>query len=375
VKGVTEEEPHRFPDIGDVAVRDPIRARRAIAALAVGGLVAVLAACGGGDAGSEAQSEPTVSLTVPAQSLNFSQEVAEGFEYAVGAVGGVSARIGGPPFVDGPAQLKVFQDLTTESTDGGAVFTSAAQIFANPLAEAARKGIPLVAVDSPPAPSSQVGLYIGNDNVELGRMLAGEIIAELPPDTSSGTIVLGTTSPGSYVLDSRIAGMQAEFRERLPGVTLKGPIDTKRDVEANRATWGALIKANPEALAFAGTGDADAMSLAAWHEDLKGGWAAGAFDLEPKALLAVKRGDLVVVSPEHYLKGVLAGRLLADRAKNGTALPAGWLRTPAVTVTRANVDEVINRQSDPAAKQAWYAAQADRLLANPTLEPMPVLGG
>jgi ribose transport system substrate-binding protein len=265
----------------------------------------------------------------------------------------------------------MFQAAMAQSPAGAGVFTSAADLFAKPLAQAARSGVPLVAVDSPPAPNAQVGLYIGNDNIELGRLLADQIIAELPKGTTSGTIVLGNTSPGSFVLDSRIAGMQAEFRERLPGVTVRGPFDTKRDVEANRAAWASLTRATPDALAFAGTGDADAMSLAALHEKEDADWTAGAFDLEPQALVAVKRGDLTVVSPEHYLKGVMAGRLLAERAKSGTPLPQGWIKTPGLGVTRANIDEIIARQASPAAKQAWFAAQADRLLASPQLQGMP----
>ena len=345
--------------------------RRAFGALALGGLGAVLAACGDDGAGS-ASSDPTVSLTIPSQSMNFSQEAAEGFEFGVGTVAGVTARIGGPSFIDGPEQLRVFQEFMARPTAGASVFTTNPQLFARALQAAAGKGIPLIAVDNPPASAAHVGLFIGNDNAALGRLLADQIIAELPPGTKDGTVVLGTTTRGAYVLDQRIVGMQAEFRERIPGVRVLGPYDTGRSLEENHAGWAALVEANPDALAFAGTGDPDALSLAALHEESKGDWAAGAFDLEPQALLAVKRGDLVVVSPEHYLKGVLAGRLLAEHAKHGTPIPAGWIRTPGLSVTRANIDEVIARQASPAAKQQWFRAQTDRLLANPNPLRMPI---
>lgn len=329
-----------------------------------------LTGCGGGDA--EVAAPPTVSLTVPSQSLNFSQETAEGFESGVGAVPGVAAVVGGPDVVDPPAQLQVFKSQTAASSAGASVFTTAPDLFAKPFAEAAGRGIPLIAVDNPPLPGSQVNLFIGNDNVQLGRLLAAEIIAQLPKGTRSGTIVIGTTSPGAYVLERRVDGLKAEFAARLPGVTVRGPFETKRDLEANRLAWGQLIETTPDALAFVGTGDADALSLAGWHEQTGGDWTAGGFDLEPRALLAVKRGDLVVVSPEHFLKGMVAGRLLATGAKSGTSLPAGWLRTPGLLVTRSNIDEIIARQASPAAKQKWFAEQADRLLANPPLQALPI---
>jgi ribose transport system substrate-binding protein len=154
-------------------------------------------------------------------------------------------------------------------------------------------------------------------------------------------------------------------------VTIKGPFETKLEVEANNASWGALIKATPDALAFVGTGDADAVSLGSWRQQTKGRWLAGGFDLEPTALLAAKRGDLLLVSPEHYLKGAVAGRLLAQRAKNGTPLPKGWLETPGLGITQANVDEIITRQSSPEVKSQWFEAQLQRLLTSPELHPMP----
>jgi ribose transport system substrate-binding protein len=351
--------------------RDREPGRRAFAALALAGVGAVLTACGKDDASGSAGA-PTVSLAIPGQSLNFCQEVAEGFEFGVGTVNGIASRIGGPSFIDGAGQLRVFQDFMAQPSAGASLFTTNPEMFAGALADAARKGIPLIAVDNPPT-SDAVGLFIGNDNIELGRRLADQIIAELPSGTKTGTVVLGTTSPGAFVLDQRAAGMRAEFRERMPGVTVLGPYDTGRVVEKNQGAWAALIKANPDALAFAGTGDPDALSLAALHGQTKGDWAAGAFDLEPQALLAVKRGDLVVVSPEHYLKGVLAGRLLAERAKRGTPLPTGWIRTPGLGVTAANIDEIIARQSSPAAKQDWFRAQTDRLLADPSPQQMPAV--
>jgi ribose transport system substrate-binding protein len=340
----------------------------------VGVLCALLAACGGGDDTAAGSPPPaagtTVALTVPSQGLNFSQETAEGFQSGVAAVDGVTARVVGPPVPDPQAQLELFRPVL-DSSAGASVFTLAPDVFAEPLAAAARKGTPLVAVDNPPLPSAGVGLYIGNDNIALGRQLAQQIVAGLPAGTEGGTIVIGTAAAGAVVLQDRVTGMQQEFRRRIPDVTIKGPFETKLDVETNSTTWGSLIKGTPDALAFVGTGDADAISLGAWKEQTKGSWAAGGFDLEPAALLAAKRGDLTLVSPEHYLKGAVAGRLLAHEAKSGTPLPQGWLRTPGLTITKANVDEIINRQSSPATKASWFATQVEKLTETPATVPMP----
>jgi ribose transport system substrate-binding protein len=281
----------------------------------------------------------TVWLTVANKQLNFAREMADGFRSGVSGVQGVTPQVEGPDIVDAAAQLQMFEDLTAKSKVGTAVFTLNPEIFAGPLATAVQRGIPVIAVDNPPAPNSNVGLFIGNDNVELGRTLADEVIDALPAGTSSGTIVIGTTSPGAAVLDQRAEGMRAEFKAKLPGVTILGPFDTKQEVEANQAAWRLLVKATPKALAFVGTGDADGYNLAAIKRETGGHWVAGAFDLDPKSLAAVRRGELLLVSPEHYVKGAVAGKLLAEHARNHTALPAGWILTPGLAVTKANVDE------------------------------------
>ena len=156
---------------------------------------------------------------------------------------------------------------------------------------------------------------MGNDNHELGKLLADIVIARLPPG-AKGTVVLGTSSPGVPVLDNRAEGIRAEFARKLPGVRVLGAFDTRQEVSANLAAWETLVKANPDALAYLGTGDADGWHLADIRALTHASWLAGAFDLDPKALQGVKAGGLLLVSPEHFVKGATAGRLQAMHAKD-----------------------------------------------------------
>ena len=229
------------------------------------------------------------------------------------------------------------------------------------MAAAARAGIPVVAVDNPPAPGSRVPLFIGNDNYQLGQMLADQAISRIPAG-AAGTVVIGTTTPGVAVLDLRAKGMRDELRKRLPRVTVIGPFDTKQDTLANLAAWRLLVQANPSALAFLGTGDADGWNLATIRRQTHGTWLAGAYDLDPRSLQAVREGNLLLVSPEHFVKGALAGQLQAIHARDGTALPTGWIFTPGLDVTSANIDQISARQASASAREAWLAAEIDRIL-------------
>jgi ribose transport system substrate-binding protein len=333
------------------------------------GVAGGLNACAGGQ--SVGGSLPLhVGFVVANSELNFSKEMAEGFRTGVAEVGGVQQEVIGPPIVDGTKQLEMFQDLTNTAKGGISVFTLSPELFASPLAAAIHSGIPVIAVDNPPLPSSGVKLFVGNDNYELGKLLADQVIAKLPAG-ATGRIVIGTSSPGVPVLDRRARGIRDEIKAKLPNVTTFGPFDTKQEVVANLAAWRTLVKVNSRALAFVGTGDADGWNLAEIRRSTKGKWLAGAFDLDPKSMKAVQSGDLVLVSPEHFIKGAVAGRLQAQHAKDGKPLPEGWIYTPGLAVNRANIDAILARQATPAAEAAAFKAEVDKILGDPSdLRPM-----
>ncbi len=348
------------------------RGSRYLTAILALGLAAAQVACSSSsDAGSKSH---RVAFVVANSQLNFANEMAIGFRNGVSQVGGVEQTVVGPPTVDGPKELQMFQDQTKASKDGVSVFTMTPDLFAAPLAKAAKDGIPMIAVDNPPPPSSNVKLFVGNDNYALGQMLADEVIAKLPA-SAAGKIMIGTSTPGVPVLDRRAAGERDELRKKLPGVTVIGPFDTKQDTAANEVAWATLVKANPTALAFLGTGDADGWNLAAIRKSTHGTWLAGAFDLDPRSLQAVRDGDLILVSPEHLVKGSIAGRLQAEHAKTGKPLPEGWIYTPGLAVNQSNIDVIIARQATPASRAAVLNTQVDKILKDPSyLRPMTKLG-
>ena len=345
-------------------------ARLLTAALAVA-VPLGLAACSGGS--TTASSGPhRVAFVIANTNLNPAQEMADGFKTGVATVPGVTSEVVGPDVIDGNKEASMFRDLTGTAKSGISFFTLAPELFASPLSDAAQKGIPLIAVDNPPPVASPVTLFVGNDNVELGRMLADQAIAHLPAD-ATGTVVLGTSAPGVPVLDQRATGMKKELNAKLPKVTVVGPFDVKRDVNANLNSWRLLVRANPKALAFLGTGAADAWNLATVHRQTHGTWLGGAYDLDPRSLAGVKSGDLLLISPEHFLKGAIAGQLQASHAKTGAPLPKGWIYTPGMAITPANVDAVIARQKSQAAKQAWFAPKLNAILTHLSdyVRPMP----
>jgi ribose transport system substrate-binding protein len=336
-----------------------VRPHRVVATLSCVLATLSAAACSAGPAKSSAP--PRVVFVVANTHLNFSREMQAGFLSGVRQVGGVKVSIVGPDIVDGPREVKLFQAAAHQEPAGVSVFTLAPDLFVEPLTSATHRGLPMIAVDNPPPLGTGITLFVGNDNTQLGRMLADVAIAKLPPG-AKGTVVIGTSSPGVPVLDQRVAGMRAEFKQKLPDVQVLGAFDTKQDVGANRAAWQVLVRANPDALAFLGTGDADGWNLASIRSSTHAHWLAGAFDLDPKALSAVKAGDLFLVSPEHFVKGAIAGRLQASHAKDTTDLPKGWVYVPGLAVTSANIDAITARQVSTATRQAALSPEIGDIL-------------
>lgn len=337
------------------------------------GLAAVLAVTACSPPTAQSSQTTTVAFVVANRLLSYSAEMADGFLAGVAEVGGVDAQVTGPDIVDGPEQVRMFEAAVKNAPGGVSLFTLAPDLFVDPLSVAAKQGVPLIAVDNPPPLAAGVSLFVGNDSTELGALLADIVIARLPAD-AKGSVVLGTTSPGAPVLDHRANGMRAEFARKLPNVQVLGPFDTKQEVSANLAAWQVLVKANPDAVAFLGTGDADGWNLASIRTELHASWLAAAFDLDPRALDAVKAGDLVLMSPEHFVKGVVAGRLQAAHAKDGTKLPEGWVYVPGLAVTPENIDAVMARQVSTATKEKALKGEIADIMRSIDTDVRPLAG-
>src|SRR5262249_21766430 len=151
---------------------------------------------------------------------------------------------------------------------------------------------------------------------DLGRRLA-DAVGDRLPATAAGDVILGTPRAGVPLLDARALGFQQEMKKIRPKLHVIGPLDTGDRPGTTGTAWRRLIALNHHALAIASVG-ADGALLAGLRHSSHGSWLAAAFDIDAASLTAVKQGDLVLISPEHFLKGAVAGRLQA-RSVSGHA--------------------------------------------------------
>lgn len=336
-------------------------------ALAAGLLVATLTGCGHGKPAAAKTHEVyylTTSTTGP-----FSVQESEGFRFGAGRVPGAIAKVVGPQTMDTIKQVQMLQQLIKDPLDSLSVTMVGAEAFTDSFAAATKKGITLVAIDTTPV-GSDIHLFVGNDNYDLGQHLAGMVAAALPV-AATGNVILGSPRVGVAVLDARALGFQDEMRKLRPRVHVVGPLDTSDRPDAAKLAWRRLALANPHALAMASVG-ADGAVLAGLKQSEHATWTAAAFDIDPDSLRAVKRGDLLLISPEHFLEGAVAGQLQAEYASRGTELPGGWVFIAGVPVTKQNVDEIIAREATVATRQAWFGPVLQQVFGQhgPEIRPM-----
>jgi ribose transport system substrate-binding protein len=320
-----------------------------------------MAGCGGERAAETTSGDrPTVAVVLSSSKLSVGRELGAGFR--IGAeTAGADAVVTGPPLADPPKQAEMFKEMTNTAKGGVAIQASNPELMAGQLAAAAKGGFPVIAVDIRPAATSGLKTFVGNDNHLLGVMIAEELARRLPPG-STGSVLVGSTRPGLPVMEQRLKGIRDGFARTLPGVRVAGPFDTQSDAAANLSAWRRLAAAAPGALALVGTGSTDGGSLAAVQAETKGDWLCAGFDLDGKALAGLRAGHLVAIaSPEHYLTGAVAGWLQARHARSRGPLPEGWIQTPSLMITSANVSEIIDRQASEAGKAAWFKPKLDEI--------------
>ncbi|MGW5634110.1 sugar ABC transporter substrate-binding protein [Streptomyces sp. NPDC003832] len=329
----------------------------------VAAALALFTAVGCGSGGPGEDGELDMGIAVANISLNFAHEMVLGAESAAERAGDVDFKAVGPPNTDGPAEVQLFQNLTTRAKDGIVLENLDPPIFTRPAARAVDQGIPIVALDTAPTDGSKVTFYVGNDNYALGELLAEEALKRLGDDPE-GEIVIGVPNPGTPVLDNRAKGIADTFAKKAPKVEVLGPFQTYSDPGQNHSAWSAQVSAHPDALALLGVGDADSYNLAKIKKSRGGTWLTAGFDVDPKTLEAVKDGsNFVTIDPQHFLKGYLSTAMLIEAVRErDRELPDGWFLSPGGVVDSSNIDEIIARQKSAEAAYEWYRPTIDRLL-------------
>ncbi|HEX9342560.1 MAG TPA: sugar ABC transporter substrate-binding protein [Actinomycetota bacterium] len=326
---------------------------------------------GGGGGGSCATASKKLNLAFVYASTtdNPFQEMALGAKAAADEDGNVKLTETAPTGIDGPKEVTLFQSAARSATDGVAYMTTFPNLFVRPLQSALSANVPIVAVDALAPKGADVKTAVANSNTALGVAL-GEAFVKANPNPN-GEVVEGLDIPTLPLLQQRMAGFTSVVKQKLPNMKISGPFDTKAEATDNYNAWKAVVQAHPNATAFVGVGGQDGVSLPLIEQQTGKHFLAGSADLPPQALTAVKKGQIFALSsPEHWMKGYIAMRMLIQSKRNCTAIPEGWWNSGNLIVDKSNIDDIIARQQTADSRKAWFQKVVSEQLTSKPIQPL-----
>jgi len=327
-----------------------------------------------GNGGSSSSKPKTVHLAmiVADSTENAFQEMEFGAEEAAAHLPGVELSTAAPPTASGSAEVQMFQSAQQTSKDGIGLMTTAPPDFTRPFSQAVAAGIPVVAVDAPGLPGSNVQTFVGNSNTEIGAGVATYMLNKIPAN-ATGQVIIGNPIPGLPLLQARINGFISVIKAKRPNLKIVGPFNVGNEPTDNYNHWNELVTKYPNGVAYFDPGDQGAISLARIEKQTGKHLLVGACDVDPGALAGVASGDVYVLGdPHHFLKGYIAIYLLAQHAQFGKSLPKGWWNPGFGLVTSANISQIMAREQNNQTRYAYYAPIIQKELADPSAYIKPL---
>lgn len=264
----------------------------------------------------------------------FFDPVKQGMADAARAMG-VQCEFIGTEGVDVKAQAEMVRKAVADGYDGIALNIIDVAAFDGVVAEALRKGVPVVAfnVDDPANPRLAA---VYQDFAKAGRTLATRSQEFIP---AGAKVLITQHDEGISALDDRLKGIQEVLKQK--GISWK-VICSGNDPQKATEVIAKELKASPDIKFVLGTGqtDTEAAGRAIERDYPSKGYASAGFDLSPEILRLVKAGVIrCTIDQQPYIQGYYPVVQLALYRRYGiqpSSVDAG-----ASVITQKDVDRVI----------------------------------
>ena len=344
--------------------------RRAAAVVAIGGAALAVGVSSSG----ATTSHPKLAMIVAASNQNAFQEMADGAKVAAANFGDQLTSLA-PASVTDDATTEVtdFQSAETSSPNGIGLMTTIPPDFGTVEAQAEKAGIPVVAVDACPVPTSNVPTCVANNNEQVGEAIATALVKSGKiKKGEKGLVVVGDDIPELQLLGLRITGMEKVLKAYDPNLTFTPNQNVTSDPTTNETNWASLVAKYPHAVAYIAPGDQDAVSFVDIERSTHKHYLVIACDVDPTAIGGVKDGEIFGLGdPHHFLKGYIAMYILNHYARTGKLIK-GWWNPGSGTITSANIDAIEHRETNNQTRYAYYKSIIAKELANPSKYILPL---
>jgi ribose transport system substrate-binding protein len=333
-----------------------------------GAILIALAALAVGVGTSGASTTPKLAMIVAANNQNAFQEMADGAIVAAAKQGDqLTSSAPASTTDDGTTEVTEFQSAETTSPDGIGIMTTIPPDFGTVEAQAEASGIPVVAVDACPVPTSNVPTCVANNNELVGEGIANALVKSGKiKKGQKGLVVVGDDIPQLELLGLRIEGMEKVLKAYDPNLTFTANQNVTADPTTNEQAWASLVAKYPNAVAYIAPGDQDAVSFVAIENQTHKHYLVIACDVDPTAIHGVQDGDIFGLGdPYHFLKGYIAMYILDKHARGGKLI-TGWWDPGSGVITKANISTIIKRETNNATRYAFYKPIIQKELANPS---------
>jgi simple sugar transport system substrate-binding protein len=266
-----------------------------------------------------------VSFWVPAK--NAVEDAAKAFNVKVDWLG--------PEGMDVPKQAEILAAAVASDYDGIGVTLVDPTAFNESVQAALAKGIPVVSFNAD-SPDSGRMAYVGQVDTPTGYMM-GQRIAKLVP--KGGKLALWIVDPGHVSLEGRLAGTKQALDE----------LGIKYDVQAgagggkmaeNEALVEAYVRAHPDVVGLfcVDAEITEGIGSVIDRLGLKGKVVGGGFDLTPRTLDFISKGDLdFTIDQQPYDQGFFTIVNLFLYVESGKLLRPCEINTGVGVVTKDNV--------------------------------------
>jgi len=304
-------------------------------------LLAACAGCAGNEDNTPADRADTriVVVTHGQSSDPFWSVVANGVNDAAEAMG-VRVEYQAPTSFDMVRMSQLIDAAVASRPAGLIVSVPDADALGGSIRAAVAAGIPMLSINSGAESWQRLGLlaHVGQTEYEAGAT-AGRRLAS----AGAELVLCVNHEVGNVSLDLRCRGLGDALKDagavvQVLGVSLADPDDA-----AQRITSALRGRAQVDGILVLGPGGAGPALAALRESGRRGSIAAGAFDLSPEVLRAVRDGELLfAVDQQPYLQGYL-GVVLMAKYLDTRAVPGGGqiVRTGPAFVTRESAADAI----------------------------------
>lgn len=262
----------------------------------------------------------------------------------------VKVSVLGPADWDVPAQINTIEEVIG-TRPSGLLINGTDPAIGPVIDKAVAAGIPTVVYDSD-IPNSRRDAFLGTDWYEIGRMQGEEMVR-----------LLGGKGKIAYMGILGLTNMEAGFRglldvlKKYPGIEVVGKFDDKANVEEAARITADLLSAHPDLAGLCGfdSNSGPGMGLAVKEARRVGRVKITTVDWEPEHLQLVREGVIqMLAGQKRELFTWYGAQFLYDRVHQTNRLSAGdaqagitniptAVNTGLLRITRANVNEFINR--------------------------------